>query len=339
MVDAVTVYVDYCQGLMTPGAKVMIEHRFDLSPLNPPDPMFGTGDFTAWWPKERHLHIADYKHGSGVNVVVEENDQLMMYALGAVVELGVKPDLITVAIVQPRTAGEGEDGVKVWTFTYDDLKAWKRRAWKAAKKAVAMADGDMMPELKVGSWCRFCKAQGVCPAQKTLAVETAQTDFAAMDGHDVFPSVLTLTREELGDALAKFHFIEEWMAAARAHAIGLLNKGEEIPGFKMVPKRAMRKWKDSDDEIIEQLQKLGLPEEDLYTKKLVSPAQAEKVIKALFPAGARPTVEELVTRVSSGSNLVPVEDPRPAITSVSAADDFDVPNSKTVKKPKRKADK
>ena len=55
---------------------------------------------------------------------------------------------------------------------------------------------------------------------------------------------------------------------------------------------------------------------DMYTKQLRSPAQLEKL-------GVR-IPEELVTKVSSGTTVVPSSDPRPPVAAIAAADDFQV---------------
>jgi hypothetical protein len=66
-------------------------------------------------------------------------------------------------------------------------------------------------------------------------------------------------------------------------------------------------------------------DEDRYKKKLVSPAQAEKALRAKAPRGKKKDVtlpEDLVNAESSGYNLVPDEDPRPAI-DYRAGDEFE----------------
>ena len=88
MVEAVVVYVDYLKSLDVLDNELRLEHKFDLSKLNPPAPMFGTSDCTCYVPLEFKLIVADYKHGAGVAVDVDDNSQLMYYALGAMLELG-----------------------------------------------------------------------------------------------------------------------------------------------------------------------------------------------------------------------------------------------------------
>ena len=52
--------------------------------------------------------------------------------------------------------------------------------------------------------------------------------------------------------------------------------------------------------------------DEMYTKKLLSPAQAEKILKKAkkeLPANQ-------VVAISSGSTLAPVDDPRPAVLQI-----------------------
>ena len=58
--------------------------------------------------------------------------------------------------------------------------------------------------------------------------------------------------------------------------------------------------------------KLGLGEKDFIEQKLISPAQAEKVLKKSKLA----LPDELVVAVSSGTTLAPESDPRPAVINV-----------------------
>ena len=87
MVEAVSVFVDDVNEHKTNGCVTYIEQRFDLSPLNPPGPMFGTGDVVIYDPENRVLRVNDFKYGQGVVVEVEDNVQLLFYGLGALLEL------------------------------------------------------------------------------------------------------------------------------------------------------------------------------------------------------------------------------------------------------------
>jgi hypothetical protein len=84
-----------------------------------------------------------------------------------------------------------------------------------------------------------------------------------------------------------------------------------VPGFKLVAKRATRQWADDDQALVAMLNE-GIPESELLTSKVISPAQAEKVLKK---HGKQLPANQVVA-VSSGSTLVEDSDPRPAVLQI-----------------------
>jgi len=308
MAEAVQVFLDYVWGLVDDDRdELLIEEQFDLADLNPPGPMYGTSDAVVWKPKTRHLHVNDYKHGQGVTVDAEENSQLLYYALGVVVKLRKRPDLITVTIVQPR--GFHPAGiVRKYTISFEDLIEFKHKLFAAAQ---ATLEPDA--PLRTGDWCRFCKAVATCPAQLETAQSVAMTAFDA-EAPSGLPSPETLTDEKLAFVLARSKEVVDWFRAIERHVAERLERGEQFPGYKLVPKRATRKWTDEEAALASLSEEMGLPVEELYVKRFVSPAQAEKVLKAHYPKRARPDLpEDLIVKESSGFNLAPDFDPRPAL--------------------------
>jgi len=332
MIEAVQTYINHIRKKVQAageGARHLLEVRFDLSPLNPPGPMFGTADSVLWQPEINLLDIDDYKHGAGVVVDAWENSQLMYYALGAVLELNIKPNKIRVTIVQPR--GIHPDGiVRVYEFGWRELVAFKRRLFTRAIETQAPN-----AEIKMGGWCKFCKALPVCPAHKGNALVVAQEEFADMPAR-MPPSPERLTQDEILLVLEKMDLVQDWFRSIRVFVQEGLERGEEMPGWKLVERRAVRKWV-SESEAVEWFLAQGFEHADAYTKKVISPAQMEKRVKATLPRGqkkeAAESLELLTEKKSSGYNLAPATDPRPAISG-SAADDFDVLPAQNVNAPK-----
>lgn len=320
MAAAVSVYVDKVR-LIAAGATQEItdenvECRFSLEALDPPEDMFGTVDF--WMYDElrgKHLWICDYKHGAGVAVEAVDNPQLMYYALGAVLANAVKPRKITVVIVQPRCAHH--DGiVRDWTFDWEDLVAFKEDLMVAAYET-EKPDAS----LAVGDWCRFCPALALCPAQQEFAVAVAQNEFADLDVQDdPLPQPHLLSGDELEVVLDKADYVMAWLRACQRYAQERLEAGEKVVGnYKLVTKRANRKWTD-EDEVKDYLATLdGLEPEDYTESALLSPAKLEKLLRTFgydLPEG-------LTNRTPNGYSMVPVDDPRPeASPQLSAADEF-----------------
>lgn len=304
MVEHVETYVRACRAVAEKADRTWIEHRFNLSTLNPPAPMFGTGDFVAYRADEKLVEVVDLKYGSGVVVEVVGNKQLRYYALGAVLspELkGLAIDKVRMTIVQPRAAHK--DGVvRSDTISLHELLEFTEDLLEAARRTL-----EPDAPLAIGDHCRFCKALPICPEQKAHAEQVAQSEFSVVPVERVLlPAPESLSLDQLVDMTGKFPVVEAWMKAVRAHLQGMLERGQDVPGFKLVQKRATRKWVD-EEAAAQELQARLLPEDVIYVRELKSPAQIEKIIgKKQFPS-------HLVVAQSSGTTMVPEHDPRPAV--------------------------
>ena len=75
--------------------------------------LWGTADFLLW-QNGNVLYVYDYKFGKGVPVEAEENEQMLIYALGAMEKIGCRAyDRIELVIVQPR-APHADGPVRRW---------------------------------------------------------------------------------------------------------------------------------------------------------------------------------------------------------------------------------
>jgi hypothetical protein len=239
--------------------------------------------------------VLDWKFGDGVDVVVEENPQAMFYAAAAMrtpkVAWAFKDATsIDCIIVQPTAPVP----VKLWRTTPDRIRAFERQLFAAVKEAMGPD-----PSMQTGDHCRWCAAKPVCPLL-TGAVDRA-----------LKTSLQNIDAARLGEMLEQAPMIEEYLASARALAEQMLAEGVPVPGFKLVPKRALRQWVN-DDEAKAALSRLGLDDTELTVTKLVSPAQAEKALKKRKLA----LPGELAVAVSSGTTLAPESDPRPAVLNI-----------------------
>jgi len=239
--------------------------------------------------------VLDWKFGDGVDVAVEENPQAMFYAAAAMrtpkVAWAFKgATSIECIIVQPTAAVP----VKCWRTTPDRIRDFERQLFAAVKEALGPD-----PSMQTGDHCRWCAAKPVCPLL-TGAVDRA-----------LKTSLQNIDATRLGKVLEHAPMIEEYLASARALAEQMLAEGVPVPGFKLVPKRAIRQWVN-DDEAKAALSRLGLDETELTVTKLVSPAQAEKALKKRKIELPR----ELAVAVSSGTTLAPESDPRPAALQI-----------------------
>lgn len=319
MADAVKMYVDYCRALrdryFPPGSVEFIEKRFNLSALKPPVPMYGTTDHALYAAVSHKLYVTDFKFGQGVVVDVEENPQLMYYALGALLslDLGTQVDEIILTVVQPRAA-HSDGPIRTFTMTPTDLLGFAGELLNAARATLA-------PDapLHAGSWCRWCAASGNCSEQLKHAQLVAQSEFAAEVVK--LPQPGALEPEVFSNILGKLHILEDWASAMRAHAQAKLERGEDVPGWKLVNKRATRKWGDEKD-VIDWLKAKGFTEEEFAILKVKSPAQIEKLV------GKKNLPPEFVTSESSGLNMVPSTDPREEVRMVTGQEFSLLPSGK-----------
>lgn len=317
MASAVAIYVDKVR-MIAGEEEILDEHvecQFSLALLDPPEDMFGTVDYWRYDElRGKHLWIVDYKHGQGVAVEALDNVQLMYYALGAILENRIKPRKITVVIVQPRCAHP--DGlIRDWTFEYEELVKFKDALMVAAYET-EKADA----ALNTGGWCRFCPARSHCPAQYSTAVVLAQDEFSDLDEADPLPVPSAMTEEEIGVVLDKADFVMDWLRSVQSYAKEQLETNLPVEGWKLVAKRANRKWTDEEDVLSFLRTQEGMDEGDYNEPpKLKSPAKLEKALRRFgyeLPDG-------LTNRTPNGYNVVREDDPRPAASpQLSAEDEF-----------------
>lgn len=308
MAEAVQVYVDTIKADYEEGDILFIEARFDLEHVWPG--MFGTNDCGLYKPASRQLKVYDYKHGKGHAVEVERNPQLIYYGVGLVSVpqmAGARIEDVELVIVQPR-APHRDGPVRRWTTSPVELLEFTADLQEAAART---EDHSIDPV--AGDWCKFCPAAGICPALRKKAVYDAQAEFDVAD-----PSELTET--ELSALLDKTDIIETGIRAIRREAYARAAGGRRVPGWKVVAKRANRKWGNEEQALATLTMTHDLDEDDIVEKKLRSPAQVEK----LLPRPLRAQLEDLVVRQSSGTTLARETDRRPEVTpSLEAADEFD----------------
>lgn len=257
------------------------------------DGAFGTVDIVG---KSRDRTVVlDWKLGKGVPVSAEENQQLLYYAYAAAhteptSQFFDRDRPIELFIVSPRM-NEGEPMTR-WMTSYLQLDAFAIDLKHAVDRAL-----EPDPPFKLGAWCKFCSGKLGCPLYNGLATET-----------------LALTPEELAAQLAeKLPYADAMIDLGKrmkdmAHL--LLENGQPIPGWKLVNGRMNRNWAD-EEKTLKYFAKIGLPAADRHVKKIISPAQAEKALKAARLPDTLP--DHLVEKVSSGTTLAPESDKRPAV--------------------------
>lgn len=290
MVNAVQVYLDTVYADRVFGANIYFEHRVKLPELG----IWGTADCLRIVPYDK-LQIYDYKHGAGVAVEVIDNPQLAIYAAAALENNDVQT--VELVIVQPR-ARHKDGPVRRWTLTVQELQKWVNDVLAPAVEATK----DPEAPLSAGEWCKFCPALPICPAIREHAIATAQADFQTVE----LPPPERLQKSDLIRVLQSAELLRKWLNSVEAFVQDRLEKGENYPGFKLVRKRANRRWKEGAAEALQ-----GQP---VFETVLLSPAKAEKV------KGLTIDLAPLIERTEGELTIAPESDRREAVVINSAAD-------------------
>lgn len=330
--DAVRQYAD--------GHELMIEQRVEFSDVVGVPESFGTSDAVILTGDGDEIQVHDLKYGRGVKVDAERNEQLMLYALGALNEFGMVGDFKRVRMVihQPRLQHVSE-----WDCTVAELQEFGKRARYAAvscKNASGWGDPTYTKETMTQEvWnkvflrptekgCKFCRAKATCPALRAEVLKTVAPAHAAdLDEFDRIEQLAPgapdsgSTEVWLSACMSKVDLIEDWCKAVRAETERRLLAGDDVPGYKLVEgRRGARKWKD-EKEAEETLKAMRVKHEQMYEYSLISPTTAEKLAKAdVIGPRQWPKLKDLITQSEGKPSVAPVSDKRPALAT---ADEFD----------------
>lgn len=330
MAEAVQSYVDTVNGIKSSMSEVLVfdvEQKLDFSELldistnintmntnYKPEKSFGTADVVLLGDGELQVH--DLKYGKGVRVSAENNKQLLIYALAAYYyySLGCKINKISVHIHQPRLNHYSD-----FTVTPAELfefgKQLKEKAGIAYNIYLNGPQSD--DDFCAGeSQCRFCKAAGKCETLANQVAQATEADFENLD--DAFVErVDKLENGALANKFKSIGLIKSWITAVETKVQSELQHGNLVPGFKLViGRQGNRAWVNEED-AENALKSFRLKQDEMYTRKLISPTQALKVLKGSDKRIAK--LEEIITRSEGKPTVVPESDKRPAI---SPADDF-----------------
>ena len=266
----------------------------------------GTCDLLLIDEVNSHAHVVDWKFGKGVVVYAHKNPQLMAYAAMAV---GFPSSIrnITVYIDQP-----GVGHLDTYEFTYEELKDWVFEVVTPAIEQAYSGKGVFAPEAGVCGWCpvdnHTVNPEG-CSARHQLAHKNADIVFAGINAYDHIREMPVEQAEEL---LFKIEQVMDIRDALMARLFSVLEKGGSVPYRKLVRGRANRRWKDEEKAkafLLALAEKLAVAQDRIYTKKFVSPAQAEKLFKS-----HKKELEFLIEKPEGKLSMVSTDDPRESVT-------------------------
>lgn len=279
----------------TPDAQLLVETRLDFSDYVPE--AFGTAD--AIIIADGTMEVIDFKYGKGVKVSAVENPQMMIYALGAYARFAFeyRIDNLRATIVQPRI-----DNLSEYEITVEELTAWAANVLAPAAEKAYKGEGPQTP----GAWCQFCKVKNQCRALANKCKEVVAVD----------PKLIT--PEELAkDVLPMVPIVKTWISGVEDFALSQALSGIQLPGWKIVEGRSVRKITDTDS-VAAVLTKNGYKQNDIFKPvEMRTITDLEKLVgKKQFAA----MCGEWINKPQGKPTLAPEGDKRKAIDPI--ADDF-----------------
>jgi len=328
MAEYVQKYIDAVRS-QADGNELMVEQRVEFSEFIGSENAFGTADAIIICQSEIQVH--DLKYGR-TKVDAQGNEQLRLYALGALSQFGLFGDFTQARLVihQPRIGHVSEEVVSV-----EDLYEFAHRAKNTVQMIKAVDEGKALFNeqdlLNPGEkQCHWCKAKATCPALTKAVMTTIAGEFDDLSTCDLevelkqaIESVPSHGNQLLGKLYAALPLIETWSKAVAVAVTEKLHNGEKVLGFKLVQGRAgNRSWSNAE-EAEQVLKSMRLKVEDMYDLKLISPTNAEKLQKA-GTIGPRQwsKVESLIVRPEGKPTVAPESDKRPAL-EVNPLNDFE----------------
>lgn len=299
-IDMANYIRDYCDYVIGEGyemqkqdgaCQMFLERKVDITDYAPDS--FGSVDITL--VSDKTIHIIDLKYGAGVKVTADYNEQMMLYALGALKAAASKDVTnIRMTIAQVRL-----DHYDTFEMSKGELLDWAEKVLKPAAKAAIQGKGKQV----IGSWCGFCPVKAQCRAQRDAIL----ADF------DEKPEPLLLSDEEVTDLIGKIDTYKSWIESVNKYVYDRAIQGHKWEGYKLVAGRSSRVIKDEAK--IRQALLNEFLEDEVLNIKLKGIGDLEKLLgKKVFSARfgdaieSRPGAPKLVPESAKGVEYSPLCD-------------------------------
>lgn len=299
-IDMANYIREYCEFVIGEGyemqkadgeSRMFLERKVDITDYAPDS--FGSVDVTL--VSDTTIHIIDLKYGAGVKVFADHNEQMMLYALGAL-KAAESQNItnIRMTIAQVRL-----DHYDTFEMSKGELLDWAEKVLKPAAKAAIQGKGKQV----IGSWCGFCPVKAQCRAQRDAIL----ADF------DEKPEPLLLSDEEVTDLIGKIDTYKSWIESVNKYVYDRAIQGHKWNGYKLVAGRSSRVIKDEAK--IRQALLNEFLEDEVLNIKLKGIGDLEKLVgKTVFSARfgdaieSRPGAPKLVPETAKGVEYSPLCD-------------------------------
>lgn len=347
-VEHTQVYIDFVRK-MAMGGELLVEERLSIEHITGEPDAKGTSDSVIIFPEE--LCIIDLKggfkkvfakyklegaHFSTAPKVIQQdaifgngsghkpNTQLLMYAEAAREVHSVFHDFkrVRMIIVMPRIGFVDEHVMEM-----EEFMTWVQWIREQAE-ATRQPDAKAFPHEDV---CTYCKAFP-CPEAEAAALEIALGDFDDLDKAETIsvPDAATTSGGyALGRLKSKVEYLRMFCNAVDSKVAAELAQGRAVDGWKLVlGDQGDREWKEPA-KIDGMLGEFGLTRDERTTSTIISPAQAEKLVKGKRASPKKKLTREqwdalqaFIKRSPARPKVVPADDPRDPIQA-NPADVFD----------------
>jgi len=311
--DFVDEYVNLVKEQSEGFTEIHFELKVDYGHIIDVPDHFGTCDCVIVFPDK--VTIVDLKYGKGVLVEAENNSQLSLYALAACQTLKLEVSSFRIIICQPRL-----DNFSSWDVSFVDLWKWGTGYARQRAQLAKEGKGDFCPGEKQ---CRFCKLAGKCNARADVRLAEAKDAFDDDIGKLIVPEerkqiARQVSLEKLAILLEIAPLYAQWLKDVEAYAYTLAMSGTQIPGYKLVQGRTVRKI-DNEEGLVRVLKSAGFQDKDLYKPaKLKGLGDLEELVgKRNFEKISQP----FVTKPAGEPTLVPESDKRAPINMAQLAVD------------------
>jgi hypothetical protein len=341
MLEYVRRYVEWC---VQDEGEHFVEQRVDFSDLTPIPRQKGTADWAACsW---QVLKIKDLKMGRSPDnkVFAKKNSQALLYAYGFFRKWDwlFNFQRIVIGIAQPRL-----DHFDEWEVSREDLLAFAETVKERAAAAWVL-DAPRSPAPYV---CKWCRVKATCAALAKWEFDHTDDAFDDLDVIEGEFKVVTnaemisvktaidkgwepnpkdpwsLSTAQLEHILRYRKLIEKWFSEIEAELEARAENGAELRHFKLSDSRAGRRYFPDQDAAIALMSEHDVPEEEHFVAKLVSPAQAEKLLRTyggLKQKEAKHLLKSVSIQPPTRRTLAPITDEREALEdSGSVFDDLD----------------
>jgi len=326
MVAGAEAYVAEVEALRAahPEMEVKIEEELDLS-FDIGEGAFGTADIALVEPFSTG-YLRDYKNGRTLveaSIPAESlihdqdilggrtsvaNPQLAYYGLGLASRYSL--DSIDAGIIQPN-APHDEGLVRSYFIDEQELITWAMVfqagvARTKAKRPIFHPTEDN---------CHFCPVKGNCPGRNRKREADLQGMFQPIGEEKSAsisvrkkmptktPSAKELTPRQLAQIVTEgpkmITYIQDLISYAEEFAIKM-GRVNEMPGMKVIKgRKGSRQWVSPSDAIA-RMKRLGMSEDQIFGKKILSPTQVQKTSPDRYC-----DLEDIITQPDGKLKLVP----------------------------------